>query len=165
MFQYGVVSEFMASTATQSALRGLDMQIEPSFDLGLRHALQNGLLIARGVPLEEEEDRRTEILEDLSGILSEAKRGSKAVQDRHVVIRLSDRAALKQFSLFSRYLSGDLSERLSQAADAVTAFSKGDEPARPLKDELISLFSELLEALERERDLAPLERPREFVYN
>lgn len=140
------------------------MQIEPSFDLGLRHALQNGLLIARGVSLEEE-DRRTEILEDLSGILSEAKRGSKAVQDRNVVIRLSDRAALKQFSLFSRYLSGDLSERLSKAADAVTAFSRGGEPSLDDNDQLISLFSDMLNALERERDLAPLERPRELVYN
>lgn len=141
------------------------MQIEPSFDLGLRHALQNGLLIARGVSLEEEEDRRTEILEDLSGILSEAKRGSKAVQDRNVVIRLSDRAALKQFSLFSRYLSGDLSERLSKAADAVITFSRGGEPSLDDNDQLISLFSDMLNALERERDLAPLERPRELVYN
>lgn len=144
----------------------MSFQLASSKDLGLQHVLENGLALIRDEPIDEE--RRTQVLESLIKIFSEANRGSQVIQAQNLLFAASDRPAFERFTLFFRYLKdpfgNDLPARLLEAAIVLTKLRDGcldDEDQRARVGELIE---SLLAAMEREIALLSLVSPREFHY-
>jgi len=141
-------------------------EVDAAQDLGLQHMLENGLAVLRGVELGA--PRRAKVLRGLLEMISEADRGSAALRAQSLTSALEDRPAFDRFTLFFRYLKDtteDLSGQLSTARAALEALDQGKELTPDQGATLEMLLSELLEALERERALAPLHTPREFHYH
>lgn len=144
----------------------MGVQLASSKDLGLKHVLENGLALIRDEPFDD--GRRTQVLESLIKIFSEADRGSQVIQERNLLFAASDRPAFERFTMFFRYLKdsfgADLPARLSEAPIVLTALRDGcldDEIQRARVGELIE---SILAAMEREIALMPLASPREFNY-
>ncbi len=141
-------------------------QLAPSRDLGLQHALENGLALLRHEPLDEA--RRMQVLDSLIDIFSEANRGSQALLAHNLLFAVEERPAFERFSLFFRYLNdsfgAELPNRLSEGVSVLTELRNGqigDEAQRTRAEELID---NLLKALQRESALSPLDPPRVFHY-
>lgn len=139
---------------------------EPSQDLGLQHLLQNGLIVLRDGDLGQE--RTTEVIEGLLEIVSEADRGSEALRSQNLTFALENSRAFERFSLFFRYLQGDqeeLSGRLANARRGLEILESGGSISLPERNSLESLLDDLLQALKKERALAPLHSPREIHFH
>lgn len=141
-------------------------EIDPSHDLGLQHALKNGVAVLQGTQFEAE--RKEKILGGLLEIVRDADRGSEALKEQSFTFALDERPAFERFSLFLRYLGDsveDIGQRLSAAKDVLEGMGAGTEVAQEARESVIDLLSQLVKALERDRALAPLTAPREIHYN
>lgn len=141
-------------------------ELDPAQDLGLQHALQNGVAVLRGADFEP--DRRAQILDGLIEIVSDAGRGSDAMNEQSLTFALNDRPAVERFSLFLRYLGDspeDIGAKLAGAKHVLESLEAGQEVDPDERTSTENLLGSLLSALERERALTPLTAPREFHYN
>lgn len=139
--------------------------IEPSRDLGLQHALRNGIALLEGRDTGQD---RVRVLGGLLEIVSDANRGSDALQEHSLTFALTQRSAFERYSLFARYLQDsvqDLPHRLSEAKEVLQRFGRDEtvEPARAASVE--DLLARLLTAIERERNLAPLSTVTDVHFN
>ncbi|MES1974583.1 MAG: hypothetical protein WC804_06330 [Sphingomonas sp.] len=139
--------------------------MEPSRDLGLQHALRNGIALLDGRDTGQDRGR---VLDGLLEIVTEADRGSGALQEHSLTFALSERSAFERYSLFDRYLSGsvaDLPHRLAEARDVLQRVGQ-DEAVPPVQTASVEdLLARLLSALERDRNLTPLATVRDVHYN
>jgi hypothetical protein len=141
-------------------------ELDPAQDLGLQHALKNGVAVLQGADFDPA--RRTQVLDGLLEIVSDAGRGSDAMNEQSLTFALNDRPAVERFSLFLRYLGDsvdDIGGKLASTKHVLEGLEAGQDvdPDERLSAE--DLLSRLLTALERERALNPLTAPREFHYN
>ena len=109
-----------------------------------------------------------QVLDSLIEIFSEANRGSEALLAHNLLFAVEERPAFERFSLFFRYLNdsfgAELPNRLSEGVSVLTELRNGqigDEAQRTRAEELID---NLLQALQRESALSPLDPPRAFHY-
>lgn len=138
--------------------------MEPSQDLGLRHVLRNGISVLRGG---EPSQGRGRVLNGLLEIVSDAERGSDVLQTQNLTFALDNKPAFERFSLFVRYLSdtlADLPARLTEAKATLQLVEAGEQVASEKIEHVSDLLSKLLDALERERMLAPLPTMRDYNY-
>lgn len=141
-------------------------EVDPSQDLGLQHVLENGLIVLRGGDMDE--DRKGQVLNDLLDIVSEADRGSEALRAQSLTFALDERPAFERFTLFFRYLKDtaeDLPAQLSRARIVLEQLQQGADVPSESRQALEDFLAAFLEALERERALAPLHMPRQFHYH
>jgi hypothetical protein len=139
--------------------------LEPSRDLGLRHALRNGIALLEG--RETGQDRKR-VLDGLLEIVSDADRGSGALQERSLTFALNERSAFERYSLFVRYLNDtvdNLPLRLAEAKAVLQLVGAGQPVAPEQITSVEDLLDRLLKALERERALAPLATVRDVHYH
>lgn len=143
----------------------MTLQLPPSKDLGLRHVLEAGLAIVRNEQIEE--DRRALILGRLIDILSEAERGSQAVQ-ANLLFATEQRSAFERFSLFFRYLDAPfgatLSNRLSDARDVLGELRDRGASDNQRLQNAGELIEALLAAIKRDAALTALEAPRRIQF-
>ncbi len=138
---------------------------EPSRNLGLRHILRNGLALLDG---RETAQDRSRVLGGLLEIVTDADRGSEALQEHSLTFALAERSAYERYSLFVRYLDDtveDLPGRLSEAKSVLLSFERREAVAADRVGLVEDLLGRLLRALERERALRPLTRVRDLHYN
>lgn len=139
-------------------------EIEPSQDLGLRHVLRNGISVLQGG---EPPQGRGRVLHGLLEIVSDADRGADALNGPNLTFALDNKPAFERFSLFVRYLSdafADLPTRLAEAKTTLTKVEAGEEVEPVHVQQVNDLLTKLLEALERERSLAPLPTMRDYNF-
>lgn len=141
-------------------------EMEPSQDLGLQHTLKNGVAILSGAHFDA--GRREKVLNGLLEIVREADKGSEALQNQSFTFARDEGAAFERFSLFLRYLGdtvADIGQRLSSAKDVIEGVGAGVNVDQGEREAVVNLLTQLIDALERDRNLAPLAAPREFHFN
>jgi hypothetical protein len=139
--------------------------MEPSRDLGLQHALRNGIALLDG---RETGQDRSRVLGGLLEIVGDADRGSGALQEQSLTFALNERSAFERYSLFVRYLSGsiaDLPQRLAEARRVLQRVGEREAVDRAEIAPVEELLGRLLSALERDRNLAPLSTVRDVHFN
>ena len=144
----------------------MTLQLPPSKDLGLRHVLEGGLAVIRNEQLDD--GRRRVILDRLIDILSEAERGSQAVQARNLLFATEQRSAFERFSLFFRYLNAPfgttLPNRLSDARDVFGELRDRGASDNVRLQRAGELIEALLGAIKRDAALMRLEAPRRIQF-
>jgi len=143
----------------------MEFGLEPSRDLGLQHALRNGIALLDGRKPGQD---RTRVLGGLLEIVSDADRGSSALQERSLTFALNERSAFERYSLFVRYLSNsvaDLPGRLAEARNVLQRIGQDEAVTEIEISSVEDLLSRLLAALERDRNLAPLATVRDVHFN
>lgn len=139
-------------------------EVEPSQDLGLRHVLRNGISVLQG---SEPPQGRGRVLNGLLEIVSDAERGADALHAQNLTFALDNKPAFERFSLFVRYLSdtiADLPTRLAEARETLRRIEAGENVELEHVQHVSDLLSRLLNALERERALAPLPTMRDYNF-
>lgn len=139
--------------------------MEPSRDLGLQHALRNGIALLDG---RETGQDRGRVLGGLLEIVGDADRGSGALQEQSLTFALNERSAFERYSLFVRYLSGsiaDLPQRLAEARRVLQRVGEHETVDRAEIASVEELLGRLLAALEQDRNLAPLSTVRDVHFN
>ncbi|MCB2083168.1 MAG: hypothetical protein KDD90_03835, partial [Sphingomonadaceae bacterium] len=127
--------------------------LEPSYDVGLRHALKNGVAILSGEDFDA--GRREQVLGGLLELVSQADRGTEALQGNNFTFAMDEGVAFERLSLFLRYLSDtveNLGERISQAKGVLQGVGAGANVEQAQKELVVDLLNRLLDALERERN-------------
>ena len=141
------------------------LQLEPSMDIGLRHALEAGLSVVGTQPATEVDTR---VLDSLVEIFSEAGRGSQAVEQRELLVGLNERPAFERFALFFRYLrdavGDDLPRRLSETASVFSEVKNRETVDPERRKQAADLIEKLLIAMRREASLSRLVAPKSIVY-
>lgn len=141
------------------------LQLEPSMDIGLRHALEAGLSVVGTQPATEVDTR---VLDSLVEIFSEAGRGSQAVEQRELLVGLNERPAFERFALFFRYLrdavGDDLPRRLSETASVFSEVKNREAVDPERRKQAADLIEKLLIAMRREASLSRLVAPKSIVY-
>jgi hypothetical protein len=140
--------------------------LEPSYDVGLRHALKNGVAILTGADFEA--NQREQVLCGLLELVSEADRGTEALQGNNFTFAMDEGAAFERLSLFLRYLSdsvANLGDRISQAKGVLQGVGVGVEVEQAQKDLVVDLLNRLIDALERERSYSSMTAPRDFHFH
>jgi hypothetical protein len=140
-------------------------ELDPAQDLGLQHVLKNGVAVLQGANFDP--DRQTQILDGLLEIVSDADRGSVAMNEQSLTFAMNDRPAVERFSLFLRYLGDveDIGAKLAGAKLVLEGLEAGQDVEEGERSSTADLLGRLLHALERERALTPLTAPREFHYH
>lgn len=139
-------------------------ELEPSQDLGLRHVLRNGISVLQGG---EPPQGRGRVLNGLLEIVSDAERGADALQAQNLTFALDNKPAFERFSLFVRYLNdtlADLPTRLAEAKETLKRVEAGENVELDHIQHVSDLLTKLLDALERERALAPLPTMRDYNF-
>ena len=90
----------------------MNFQLAPSEDIGLQHALENGLALIRRTPFDTA--RRVQVLNNLVEIFSEAAEGSKVLQPQNFLFAVEQRPAFERFSLFYRYLGKQFGDEVAK---------------------------------------------------
>jgi hypothetical protein len=143
----------------------MSFQLTPVEDLSLHHVLENGLALLRHQKLPAR--RRSEVLDSLARIFSEAGSGSRAVHAQNLLAAIEQRPALDRFTLFFRYLHSELGEtlpqRVEEAATVLDKLRSKRTPTAASVDRTRELIERLLVAIGEERSLTPLEPPRSFL--
>jgi hypothetical protein len=120
--------------------------------LGFRHLIEDGVAILQNRPLDP--NRRQYVLEDLSGLLMRARRGSDLVRNNALFVASADRTAVESFSVLDRFLDEAESDNwkpiLEQTQEALTQLQDGNVPQDQLRDAAIKLFGRILSGLTRE---------------
>jgi hypothetical protein len=140
--------------------------LEPSYDVGLRHALKNGVAILSGEDFDA--GRREQVLGGLLELVSQADRGTEALQGNNFTFAMDEGVAFERLSLFLRYLSDtveNLGERISQAKGVLQGVGAGANVEQAQKELVVDLLNRLLDALERERNYSSITAPREFHFH
>lgn len=138
--------------------------VEPAQDLGLHHALRNGIAILDG---RDPGQDRTRVLKGLVEIVTDADRGSGALREHSLTFALTERSAFERYSLFVRYLSKsveNLSERLTEAKQVLEDLQEGRAITDQRTASAEDLLTKLLAALERDRNLTQLKTVRDVHY-
>jgi hypothetical protein len=95
--------------------------------LGFRHLIEDGLAILNGTPLGA--DRRAYVLQDLSQLVLQAKRGSDLVRSNALSVATDDRNAFESYSILDRYWDRSHEEQwiqiLATAGEAFDQLRKG----------------------------------------
>lgn len=142
----------------------MNLQLEPSMDLGLQHTLEGGLALLRGEDLEE--GRRGEILSRLIEMFSEASSGSQAIQAHNLVFAVEQGPAFERFTMLFRHLESSIGTewppRLAEAVTVLNQMSHGGLPEEADREKVSEVLQRLLISLRRERALLPLVSPREI---
>lgn len=139
--------------------------LEPSRDLGLQHALRNGIALLDG--RDPGQDRRR-VLDGLLEIVSNADRGSSALREQSLTFALNERSAFERYSLFVRYLNNsvpDLPGRLAEARNVLQRIAQHEAVTKTETARVEDLLGRLLAALKRDRNLAPLAKVRDVHFN
>jgi hypothetical protein len=146
----------------------MSVQLAPSEDLGLQHVLENGLAVIEKKPIEGEASRRTQILDSLIEIFSEADLGSQALDAKNLMFAVEQGPAFDRFSLFFHYLQdvfGDeLCARLKEATAALTEIRNAMLHDEDRRRRTADFIQSLLAALHRESARLPLVSPNTFQY-
>jgi hypothetical protein len=132
-------------------------------DLALRHILQSGVAALRGEPMTQ--DRRSQVLQALVEMFSDADRGSHAMGTQNFLSALEEPPAFERFVLCFRYLDksigSELPNRLAEASRTLAA-AKVSAPINPdAKTRVTELLELMLQAMAREVVLNPLRAPKE----
>ena len=139
--------------------------LEPSRDLGLQHALRNGIALLHGRDPAQDCGR---VLHGLLEIVSDADRGSITLREQSLTFALNERSAFERYSLFVRYLSDsvdDLPGRLAEARSVLHRIEKHETVTTIETARVEDLLGRLLAALKRDRNLAPLAKVRDVHFN
>jgi len=132
-------------------------------NLALRHILQSGVAALREEPMDH--PHRTQVLQALVELFSDANRGSHAMGDQNFLLAVEASPAFERFVMFFRYLhkdiGSDLPNRLSEAS-ATLAAARGAAPIDPdAKARVTALLEQMLKAMARDVALSPLRAPKE----
>jgi hypothetical protein len=142
-------------------------RIEPWMDIGLRHALETGLALVRPSPTQKSEPEER-IIANLIEILSEARRGSQAVQRNELLTGVRERPAFERFALFFRYLrdtiGDELPTRLEEAASVFEEVKQRKHVDPKRQERTAELIDNLLKSVRREAALSRPVAPRTIVY-
>jgi hypothetical protein len=120
--------------------------------LGFRHLIEDGVAILQDRPVNP--DRRQYVLDDLSGLVLRAKRGSDLVRNNALFVASSDRGAVESFSVLDRFLDEAENDHwktvLEQAEEALNQLKVGNVPQEQLREAAIVLLRRILSGLTRE---------------
>ena len=143
----------------------MSFQWDPSRDVGLQNVLESGLALMRGNDMPAVP--RDVVLAALIDLFSKADEGSRNVSGRRLLVRSEERQALETFTVFFRYLQdeygAELQERLSETTTVLKQM-QGNSAEESKAQRAAGLIASFLEALHRDRALAPLESPNTLTY-
>ncbi len=95
--------------------------------LGFRHLIEDGLTILSDRPINA--DRRAYVVQDLSELVLQAKRGADLVQNNALTATTADRNAFDSFSTLDRFLDRTHEDQwnnlLAKAGEAFAELRKG----------------------------------------
>lgn len=143
----------------------MNAELEPTFEIGLRHVLEDGLVLMREQQLAD--DRRQIVLKGLTKIFSGATRGSDITEANRLFARASDRPAVEAFALIFRYLhrvyGQELNARITETRNVLTQLRDGYQTDDQSLAQARDVIEKLLSALRRESALKPL--PQEQIHS
>lgn len=95
--------------------------------LGFRHLIEDGLTILSGHPINP--DRRAYVVQDLSELVLQAKRGADMVRSNALTVTTADRNAFDSFSILDRFWDRTHEDQwnnlLAKAGEAFDELRKG----------------------------------------
>ena len=140
--------------------------LPPAADLSLQHVIENSLAIVEREPFAE--DRRRQVLTNLTTILDQASKGSQALQSNLLAFGAEEQPAFERFAMLFHYLqpvAADVPALLEKAkADLVNLRDHQNQSAES-KAETLKILQMLLQAVLTDRCLKPLISPREYIFS
>lgn len=134
----------------------------PSRDVALRQVLQIGLALIDNEDVDP--TRRGEVLRNLIGLFTDAKRGAAALSGERLLFAVEERSEFERFDLFFRYLQRSFGEelptRIGETATVFGSLEKNESPAETTRHRAADFVRKLLLELDQERALTPLVEPR-----
>src|SRR5665213_2097026 len=122
--------------------------------LGFRHLIEDGLAILNGRPISA--DRRDYVVQDLSQLVLQAKRGSELVRSNALSVATDDRSAFESYSILDRYWDRSHEEQwnqvLAKAGEAFDRLRKGTAAnlSEDQRNAAANLLEKVLSGLTRE---------------
>lgn len=135
-------------------------------DLSLQHVIENSLAIVEREPFAE--DQRHQILTNLTMILDQASRGSRALQTNQLAFDAEEQPAFERFTMLFRYLqpvAADVPSFLVKAKTDLEKIRDNQNQDAESKAEALKFLRSLLEAVMTDQCLKPLISPREYVFS
>jgi hypothetical protein len=132
--------------------------------LGFRQLVEDGLIILRDGRIRPE--RRQYVLEDLSQLILQGKKGSDLMRNNALFVATADRTAYDSFSLLDRFLDQAESEYWKEILDRAEQALNQLQANKPLPEEqrkaAIVLLQRILAGLIREPKPGVPDQPEEL---
>lgn len=141
-------------------------ELPPAADLSLQHVIENSLAIIEREPFEEE--RRRQVLTNLTEILDQANKGSQVVQSNLLAFGAGEQPAFERFAMLFHYLqpvTADVPTLLERAKSNLEQIRDHQNQSDESKAETLNVLRSLLQAVLTDRCLRPLISPREYVFS
>ena len=142
-------------------------ELPPAADLSLQHVIENSLAIIEREPFAE--DRRRQVLTNLTEILDQASKGSQVVQSNLLAFGTDEQPAFERFAMLFHYLQpltpDDVPALLAKAKFNLERLRDHQSQSAESKAETLSVLRLLLQAVLTDRCLKPLVSPREYIFS
>lgn len=133
-------------------------------NIGFRHVIEDGLSVLRNGDLDPK--RRKYVLEDLTRLMQEARKGSDLAKHVSLFVRSDEISAFETFSLLDRYLKHGHDvhwrEKLPGAEKTFTQLALNAEVSPEARTAAIALLTELLAGVKRRNSIGIPEQPEEI---
>ena len=124
-------------------------EFPPAADLSLQHVIENSLAIIEREPFSE--DRRRQVLTNLTDILDQASKGSQVVQSNFLAFDAEEQPAFERFALLFHYLqplTPNVPDLLSHAKSNLEKLRDHQNQTDESKSEMLDVLRLLLQAVD-----------------